>query len=138
MFNIHTLAWDDELLQILDVPRAMLPQVRSSSEVYGETDAALLGSAVPVAGIAGDQQAALFGQACFEPGTAKNTYGTGCFMLLNTGETPVPSIKVAHLLAGASEIARHTRSRFGLRCWRRGLRIPGGLKAIRIVGRRRS
>jgi glycerol kinase len=93
MFNIHTLQWDDELLNILDVPRAMLPDVRSSSEVYGETDAALFGSAVPVAGIAGDQQAALFGQACFEPGAAKNTYGTGCFMLLNTGTTPVPSHK---------------------------------------------
>jgi glycerol kinase len=93
MFNIHTLAWDDELLKILDVPRAMLPEVRSSSELYGHSDASLLGAAVPVAGIAGDQQAALFGQACFEPGTAKNTYGTGCFMLLNTGETPVPSQK---------------------------------------------
>jgi glycerol kinase len=93
LFNIHTLQWDDELLTILDVPRAMLPEVKSSSEVYGEVDPALLGSAVPVAGIAGDQQAALFGQACFEPGAAKNTYGTGCFMLLNTGETPVPSHK---------------------------------------------
>ncbi len=93
LFNIHTLDWDDELLAILDVPRAMLPQVRSSSEVYGEIDPALLGSAVPVAGNAGDQQAALFGQACFEPGSAKNTYGTGCFMLLNTGESPVPSHK---------------------------------------------
>jgi glycerol kinase len=93
MFNIHTLAWDEELLEILEVPPAMLPEVRSSSEVYGETDAALLGSAVPVAGNAGDQQAALFGQACFEAGSAKNTYGTGCFMLLNTGETPVPSQK---------------------------------------------
>jgi glycerol kinase len=93
MFNIHSLAWDDELLQALDVPRAMLPEVRSSSEVYGHADAVHLGAAVPVAGIAGDQQAALFGQACFEPGSAKNTYGTGCFMLLNTGETPVPSHK---------------------------------------------
>jgi glycerol kinase len=93
LFNIHTLAWDDELLRILDVPRAMLPEVRSSSEVYGETDASLFGSPVRVAGIAGDQQAALFGQACFEPGAAKNTYGTGCFMLLNTGTTPVPSHK---------------------------------------------
>jgi glycerol kinase len=91
LFNIHTLDWDDELLAILDVPRAMLPEVRSCSEVYGETDHALLGAAIPVAGIAGDQQAALFGQACFEPGSAKNTYGTGCFMLLNTGSTPVPS-----------------------------------------------
>ena len=86
MFNIHTLEWDDELLRLLDVPRAMLPEVRSSSEVYGETDPALFGAAVPVAGVAGDQQAALFGQACFDPGAAKNTYGTGCFMLLNTGD----------------------------------------------------
>jgi glycerol kinase len=93
LFNIHTLDWDDALLRLLDVPRAMLPEVRSSSEVYGETDAALLGASVPVAGVAGDQQAALFGQACFEPGAAKNTYGTGCFMLLNTGSTPVPSEK---------------------------------------------
>jgi glycerol kinase len=91
LFDIHAMDWDDELLRLLDVPRAMLPEVRSSSEVYGETDPALLGAAVPVAGIAGDQQAALFGQACFEPGAAKNTYGTGCFMLLNTGRKPVPS-----------------------------------------------
>ncbi len=86
LFNIHTLQWDDELLQLLDVPRAMLPEVRSSSEVYGQTDPELFGAAIPVAGDAGDQQAALFGQACFEPGSAKNTYGTGCFMLLNTGD----------------------------------------------------
>ena len=93
LFNIHTMDWDDELLRILDVPREMLPEVRSSSEVYGETDPAIFGTPVPVAGIAGDQQAALFGQACFEPGAAKNTYGTGCFMLLNTGDSPVPSEK---------------------------------------------
>jgi glycerol kinase len=93
IFNIHTLEWDDELLRLLDIPRAMLPEVRSSSEVYGQTDAALLGAAIPVAGVAGDQQAALFGQACFDPGSAKNTYGTGCFMLLNTGDKPVPSEK---------------------------------------------
>jgi glycerol kinase len=91
MFDIHTLGWDDELLGILDVPRAMLPEVRGSSEVYGQTDAAVFGAAVPIAGIAGDQQAALYGQACFAPGSAKNTYGTGCFMLLNTGNRPVPS-----------------------------------------------
>ncbi|MGE0459815.1 MAG: glycerol kinase GlpK [Vicinamibacterales bacterium] len=93
LFNIHTQDWDDELLRLLDVPRAMLPEVCASSEVYGETVPELLGASVPVAGIAGDQQAALFGQACFEPGAAKNTYGTGCFMLLNTGATPVPSEK---------------------------------------------
>jgi len=90
-FNIHRLQWDDELLKILDIPRAMLPEVRPSSEVYGETDAELFGAPIPIAGDAGDQQAATFGQACFEPGSAKNTYGTGCFMLLNTGEQPVAS-----------------------------------------------
>jgi glycerol kinase len=93
LFNIHTLEWDDELLKLLDVPRAMLPEVRPSSDVYGETEPSLFGAAVPVAGDAGDQQAALFGQACFEAGAAKNTYGTGCFMLLNTGDKPVPSEK---------------------------------------------
>ncbi|HUG91678.1 MAG TPA: glycerol kinase GlpK [Planctomycetaceae bacterium] len=91
LFNIHTLDWDDELLAILGVPRAMLPEVRPSSEVYGETDAGLFGRPLPIAGCAGDQQAATFGQACFEPGTAKNTYGTGCFLLMNTGESPVAS-----------------------------------------------
>ncbi len=91
LFNIHTLAWDDDLLKMLDVPRAMLPEVRGCSEVYGETDADLLGASLPIAGAAGDQQAALFGQACFEPGTAKNTYGTGCFLLLNTGHAPMSS-----------------------------------------------
>ena len=93
LYNIHSQDWDDELLKLLDVPRAMLPEVRGSSEVYGETLPELLGVPVPIAGSAGDQQAALFGQACFEPGSAKNTYGTGCFMLLNTGSTPVPSEK---------------------------------------------
>lgn len=91
VFNIHTLDWDDELLKILDIPRAMLPQVRPSSEVYGETDAEWFGAPIPLAGNAGDQQAATFGQACFEPGSAKNTYGTGCFMLLNTGGQPKQS-----------------------------------------------
>jgi glycerol kinase len=91
LFNIHTLDWDDELLAILDVPKAMLPQVRSSSECYGETDPTIFSSAIPIAGCAGDQQAATFGQACFEPGSAKNTYGTGCFLLMNTGATPIAS-----------------------------------------------
>jgi glycerol kinase len=91
MYDIHALDWDDELLRILGVPRRMLPAVKASSEVYGETDASLLGAAIPIAGIAGDQQAALFGQACFTPGMAKNTYGTGCFLLMNTGTTPTPS-----------------------------------------------
>ena len=93
LFNIHTMRWDDELLKLLDVPGEMLPEVRSSSEVYGHTDPSLFGGPVPVAGDAGDQQAALFGQACFDAGSAKNTYGTGCFMLLNTGTKPVPSAK---------------------------------------------
>jgi glycerol kinase len=88
LLNIHKLEWDDELLRLLNVPRAMLPEVCPSSQVYGECDASLLGRAIPIAGDAGDQQAATFGQACFEPGSAKNTYGTGCFMLLNIGERP--------------------------------------------------
>jgi glycerol kinase len=91
MFDIHTLDWDDELLRILDVPRLMLPAVRASSEVYGETDRNIFGGKIKVAAAAGDQQAATFGQACFEPGSAKNTYGTGCFLLLNTGRKPRPS-----------------------------------------------
>jgi glycerol kinase len=91
IFNIHALEWDDELLKILDIPRAMLPEVRASSQIYGETSAELFGAPITIAGDAGDQQAATFGQACFEPGTAKNTYGTGCFMLLNTGEQAVTS-----------------------------------------------
>jgi glycerol kinase len=85
-FNIHSMEWDDELLQLLDIPRAMLPEVVDSSAVYGETDAALFGTPIPIAGMAGDQQAALFGQLCFTPGMAKATYGTGCFVLLNTGK----------------------------------------------------
>jgi glycerol kinase len=89
LYNIHTGAWDDELLKIFGVPRSMLPEVRSSSEVYGETR--LLGAAIPIAGIAGDQQAALFGQVCTKPGLVKNTYGTGCFMLMNTGTKPIAS-----------------------------------------------
>jgi glycerol kinase len=91
IYNIHRLDWDDELLKLLDIPREMLPEVRPSSEVYGETDAQWLGGAIPIASAAGDQQAATFGQACFVPGSAKNTYGTGCFMLLNTGTEPVKS-----------------------------------------------
>ncbi len=91
LFNIHTLAWDDELLQLFQIPKSMMPEVRSSSEVYANiTDTVGLGQA-PVAGIAGDQQAALFGQMCLTPGMTKNTYGTGCFMLQNTGTTPVAS-----------------------------------------------
>ena len=89
LYDIVKEDWDDELLKIFGVPRSMLPEVRSSSEVYGETT--LLGRPIPIAGIAGDQQAALFGQACTKPGMAKNTYGTGCFMLMNTGTKPITS-----------------------------------------------
>ena len=91
LFNIHTLQWDEELLQAFGVPPAILPDVCASSAVVGTTDASVLDPPVPIAGIAGDQQAALFGQACLAPGMAKNTYGTGCFLLLNTGAQPVIS-----------------------------------------------
>jgi len=91
LFNIHTLQWDDELLSVLGIPRSLLPEVVSGSGVVGNTKPDLLGSAIPIAGIAGDQQAATFGQACHRPGTAKNTYGTGCFMLMNTGKQAITS-----------------------------------------------
>ncbi len=91
LFNINTLQWDQELLDLLDIPISMMPQVRSSSEVYGETSGDVFAEGVPVAGMAGDQQAALFGQMCTEPGSVKNTYGTGCFMLMNTGTEPIMS-----------------------------------------------
>ena len=91
LLNLRTLQWDDELLQIMGVPRAMLPEVLPSSHVFASSEPHWFGNAVPIAGVAGDQQAATFGQACFQPGTAKNTYGTGCFLLLNTGPTPVKS-----------------------------------------------
>ncbi|MBF0705665.1 glycerol kinase GlpK [Alkalihalobacillus hwajinpoensis] len=92
MYNIYDLKWDDELLEMLNVPKSMLPEVRPSSEVYANTvDYHFFGQNVPIAGVAGDQQAALFGQACYEKGMAKNTYGTGCFMLMNTGEKAVKS-----------------------------------------------
>jgi glycerol kinase len=91
LFNIHTGAWDDELLKILRVPRSMLPEVKDSSARFGECAAELFGGAIPISGIAGDQQAATIGQACFTPGMMKSTYGTGCFALLNTGSTPVAS-----------------------------------------------
>lgn len=91
LFNIHTLQWDEELLQLFNIPRSVLPEVKSSSEVYGHTQQILSAANIPVAGIAGDQQAALFGQMCTKPGMVKNTYGTGCFMLMNTGNAPVMS-----------------------------------------------
>ncbi len=91
LFNIQTLQWDDEILQELQIPKSMLPEAKPSSCVYGETAAQFFGGPIPIGGAAGDQQAALFGQTCFEAGEAKNTYGTGCFMLMNTGEAPVYS-----------------------------------------------
>ena len=91
LFNINTLEWDEEILKILDIPRQMLPEVKPSSYLYGHTEARIFGEEVPIAGAAGDQQCALFGQTCFAPGEAKNTYGTGGFMLMNTGEKPVVS-----------------------------------------------
>lgn len=88
LYNIHTLSWDDELLALFGIPKSLLPEVKSSSEVYGETAGNILAAKIPIAGIAGDQQAALFGQMCTETGMVKNTYGTGCFMLMNIGKTP--------------------------------------------------
>lgn len=89
LFNINTLEWDDEILAELNIPKCMLPEARPSSCIYGEADPEWFGGAIPIGGAAGDQQASLFGQTCFNPGQAKNTYGTGCFLLMNTGETPV-------------------------------------------------
>ena len=89
LFNINTLEWDEEILKELDIPRSMLPEPKPSSCVYGMADPSFLGGAIPIAGAAGDQQSALFGQTCFQAGEAKNTYGTGCFLLMNTGEKPV-------------------------------------------------
>lgn len=91
LFNINTLKWDADLLKLLDIPVSMLPEVKTSSEVYGHTKTTIFAHEVPISGIAGDQQAALFGQMCIEPGAIKNTYGTGCFVMLNTGEKPVKS-----------------------------------------------
>ena len=91
LFNIHTLEWDQELLDLLGIPASMMPTVKSSSEVYGHTKTTIFAHEVPIAGIAGDQQSALFGQMCIEPGSVKNTYGTGCFLLMNTGSKPILS-----------------------------------------------
>lgn len=110
LYNIHELCWDEEILAELDIPWAMLPEVKPSSMVYGRTDARLFGEEIVIAGIAGDQQAALFGQMCFEPGMAKSTYGTGCFMLMHTGEKAITSpnqllTTIAWGLAGRVEYA---------------------------------
>lgn len=110
LLNLETLAWDDDMLHLLGVPAALLPEVRSNSEILTETDASLFGAPIPIAGMAGDQHAALFGQACHSPGMAKNTYGTGCFMLMNTGSEPIRSKNrllstVAWQIAGQTEYA---------------------------------
>ena len=91
LFNIHELKWDEELLKLLNIPLSMMPEVKSNSEIYGHTKTTIFAHKVPIAGIAGDQQAALFGQMCLDPGSIKNTYGTGCFVMLNTGEKPIVS-----------------------------------------------
>lgn len=91
LFNIHTLQWDEDLLKLFGIPASMMPEVRSSSEIYGHTKTTIFAHKVPIAGIAGDQQAALFGQMCTTPGSVKNTYGTGCFLLMNSGEKPIMS-----------------------------------------------
>ncbi len=110
LYNIRTGEWDEDMLKLLGVPRSLLPEVRSSSEVYGEVSSNLYPAGAPIAGIAGDQQAALFGQACFAPGMAKNTYGTGCFLLMNTGDKAVPSrnnllTTIAWRIGGKTEYA---------------------------------
>lgn len=105
LFNIHSLEWDAELLRLFDIPRCMLPEVKPSGYRYGETDKSFFGSPIPICGVAGDQQAALFGQACFKAGDVKNTYGTGCFLLMNTGRRAVKSRNglVTTLAAGLTD-----------------------------------
>ena len=105
LFDIHKLCWDQEILDYFKIPRSMLPEVKPSSYIYGHTDASVLGGEIPIAGAAGDQQAALFGQCCFEPGDVKNTYGTGCFLLMNTGHRAVQSQNglLTTIAAGSSE-----------------------------------
>lgn len=111
LYNIHTLCWDEELLAKFGIPTSMLPEVKQSSEVYGMTRKSLLGEPVPIAGVAGDQQAALFGQCCFEAGQSKNTYGTGCFLLMNTGEQAVDS---KHGLLTTIAIGRNGKVQYAL------------------------
>jgi glycerol kinase len=111
LYDIHNLRWDDQLLLTLSIPKSMLPTVGASSEVYGMSDASFFGAAIPIGGMAGDQQAALFGQGCIEAGMAKNTYGTGCFMLMNTGETAVTS---KHGLLTTLACSWHNRINYAL------------------------
>lgn len=105
LFNIHELCWDEELLELFNIPRGMLPEVKPSGYVYGKTDAGVLGGEIPISGAAGDQQAALFGQCCFTPGQVKNTYGTGCFLLMHTGDAAITSGHglLTTIAAGTSE-----------------------------------
>ena len=110
LFNVHRNDWDDELLGLLDIPRELLPQVHPSSHVYGNARAELLGAAIPIGGVAGDQQSALFGQACFRAGLAKNTYGTGCFMLMHTGERFQTSTN-GLITTSAAQLARRAPQR---------------------------
>ena len=138
LFNINTLQWDQELLDLLGVPASMMPSVRSSSEVYGYTKTTIFAHEVPIAGIAGDQQSALFGQMCTEPGSVKNTYGTGCFLLMNTGEKPILSKNnllttvawkigetVNYALEGSIFVARQWRRLFRTRPYRYGCAVLG-------------
>ena len=103
LYNIHTLSWDDELLELFDIPKKMLPEVRPSGYNYGFADATVVGAKIPICGVVGDQQAALFGQLCVEKGSMKNTYGTGCFLLMNTGDTPVRSEGLVTTLAASCD-----------------------------------
>ncbi len=122
LFNIHTNQWDDELMHLLGIPSALMPEVLPSAAEFGVIDASLLGGEVPVCGVAGDQQAALFGQACFSEGMAKNTYGTGCFMLMHTGNRFQIRIRPGHHQCGADRTnqSTHGRQRF---CGRRSRAI---------------
>lgn len=101
LYNIHTLGWDDDLLKLFDIPKCMLPEVKPSSHMYGYADATILGSKIPICAVVGDQQAALFGQLCVDKGSMKNTFGTGCFLLMNTGDTPVCSKGLVTTLAAS-------------------------------------
>jgi glycerol kinase len=115
LFNLHTRSWDDELLALFDIPHALLPSVRPSSHVHATSEPSLLGTPIPIASLAGDQQAALFGQACFETGMTKNTYGTGCFMLMNTGNKPVQSQnKLLSTVAWQRPLDTHLQTEFAL------------------------
>ena len=107
LYNIHTLSWDEELLELFDVPACMLPEVKPSGYMYGYTDSTIIGAAIPICGVVGDQQSALFGQLCVETGSMKNTYGTGCFLLMNTGDKAVQSQGLVTTLAASCDNKPH-------------------------------